>query len=138
MPLAAGARDAKICRAAGEFARCEVTMTQHDARLAELPPEAGRYFDAVAAADADAAAACFGTDAVVMDVGRPIAGPAAIRGWLADEVIGGRYRILEAAPRPGGTFVLLTFAPPGEEAFRARYTIEVAGGRIARMILEYA
>lgn len=110
-----------------------------------LPPEARRYFDAVAAGDAQGIAAAFAPDAVVVDVDRPIAGRAAIEAWARDEVVGGTYRVLAADARSAaddeglGVSILLEFTPPGEsEAFRARYALRLRGGLIARAELAYA
>jgi hypothetical protein len=110
-----------------------------------LPEEARRYFDAVAAGDAQAASLAFAPDAVVVDVDRPIAGRAAIEAWAQAEVVGGTYRIVAADARPdgdggdGGVSILLEFTPPGErEAFRARYSLRLRGGLIARAELAYA
>ena len=116
-----------------------------------LPPEARRYFDAVAAGVERGVSLAFAPDAVVVDVDRPIAGRAAIEAWAREEVVGGTYRILAADARAepdggtssgtdGGTVsILLEFTPPGErEAFRARYTLRLRGGLIERAELAYA
>lgn len=47
----------------------------------QLPSIVAAYFDAENAHDPDAVAACFGSDAVVRDDGKIIAGSAAIRAW---------------------------------------------------------
>jgi ketosteroid isomerase-like protein len=46
-----------------------------------LPDVASRYFAATAARDDDAVLGCFADDAVVVDEGRTMTGPADIRAW---------------------------------------------------------
>jgi hypothetical protein len=114
-------------------------VEEHTARLAELPPEVRRYFDAVEHGRAGEVADCFVERGVVVEVDRPIVGRAAIRAWAEEEVVGGRYQVLGSTPRDGGVTVLLTFTPPDEtDAFRARYAFDVADGKIARVDLQYA
>ncbi|WP_225804066.1 nuclear transport factor 2 family protein [Streptomyces sp. NK15101] len=103
-----------------------------------LAPAAQRYLDAVAAGDADAVAAAFDPDAVVIDVGREIRGRDAIRRWAAVEVVGGVYTLLGHTPRAGGTTMLVRFRPGGSGGFRARYDLDIADGLITRADLRYA
>lgn len=103
-----------------------------------LDPAAQRYFDAVAAQDADALAAAFAEDAVVLDVGREIAGRDAIRTWASNEVIGGVYTVLDHTARTGGVDILVRFQPGGIGGFRADYRFDLADGLITRAELAYA
>lgn len=103
-----------------------------------LDPAAQRYLDAVAAKNADALAACFALDGLVIDVGREIRGRDAIRQWAANEVIGGVYTLLEHKPRPGGVTMLVRFQPGGTGGFRANYHFDITGGLITKATLEYA
>ncbi|GAB1516180.1 nuclear transport factor 2 family protein [Actinophytocola sp. KF-1] len=108
------------------------------ASVGALDPAAGRYLDAVAAGDADAVAAVFAPDAVVVDVGREIRGRDAIRAWAQAEVIGGRYTLIDHTPRDGGTTMLVRFEPGGMAGFRASYRFDISDGLITTAILEYA
>ncbi|WP_217368980.1 nuclear transport factor 2 family protein [Nonomuraea antri] len=103
-----------------------------------LDPAAQRYLDAVAAADADALAAAFAPDGLVVDVGREIRGRDAIRRWAADEVIGGVYTLLDHTPRDGGVSMLVRFQPGGVGGFRANYHFDITDGLITKATLEYA
>jgi ketosteroid isomerase-like protein len=49
-----------------------------------LPAILDRYFQADAAGDADALAACFASDATVTDEGRTVQGPEAIAAWMRE------------------------------------------------------
>ncbi|CAL9459350.1 hypothetical protein SUDANB95_02588 [Actinosynnema sp. ALI-1.44] len=103
-----------------------------------LDPSARRYLDAVAARDADAVAAAFTPDAVVVDVGREIRGREAIRAWAENEVIGGAYTLLDHTRHDGGTTMLVRFQPGGTGGFRANYRFDITDGRITKATLEYA
>ncbi|NRQ30243.1 SnoaL-like domain-containing protein [Nonomuraea sp. NN258] len=103
-----------------------------------MDPAAQRYLDAVAAADADALAAAFAPDGLVVDVGREIRGRDAIRRWAADEVIGGVYTLLDHTPRDGGVSMLVRFQPGGVGGFRANYHFDITDGLITKATLEYA
>ncbi|MEV0145608.1 MULTISPECIES: nuclear transport factor 2 family protein [unclassified Nonomuraea] len=103
-----------------------------------LDPAARRYLDAVAAEDADALAAGFAPDGLVIDVGREIRGRDAIRRWAADEVIGGVYTLLDHTPRAGGVTMLVRFQPGGVGGFRANYHFDITDGLITKATLEYA
>ncbi|MFD3508585.1 nuclear transport factor 2 family protein [Nocardia sp. NPDC058666] len=103
-----------------------------------LDPAARRYLDAVANRDADALAAAFALDAVVIDVSRQIRGRDAIRTWAAAEVIGGIYTLLGNTPRPGGTTMLVRFQPGGTGGFNANYSFDIADNLITRADLQYA
>ncbi|MFG3437447.1 nuclear transport factor 2 family protein [Nonomuraea sp. NPDC047897] len=103
-----------------------------------LDPAAQRYLDAVTAKDTDALAAAFAPQALVVDVGREIRGRNAIRQWAANEVIGGRYTLLEHTPRAGGVTMLVRFQPGGVGGFRAHYHFDISDGLITKATLEYA
>jgi SnoaL-like domain len=103
-----------------------------------LDPAAQRYLDAVAAKDADAVAAAFAPDGLVVDVGREIRGREAIRRWAENEVIGGIYTLLDHTPRAGGVTMLVRFQPGGTGGFRANYSFDIADGLITKATLEYA
>ena len=104
-----------------------------------VPAAAQCYFDAVASNDLVALTACFTPDAAVIDVSREIKGIDAIRQWANNEVLGGRYEILESESRPGGVRLIVRFIPKGSSAgFRAAYSITFKEGRIAKMDLQYA
>jgi hypothetical protein len=105
---------------------------------ASLDPAARRYLDAVAAKNADAVAASFAPDGLVVDVGREIRGRDAIRQWAANEVIGGIYTLLEHKPRAGGVTMLVRFQPGGTGGFRANYHFDITDGLITKATLEYA
>jgi WD40 repeat protein len=92
-----------VAVASSDYLRAVVTdavepLPSSTARAGALDPAAGRYLDAVAAKDADAVAAAFAPDAVVVDVGREIRGRDAIRAWAEAEVIGGTYTLLDHTP----------------------------------------
>ncbi|TQF04889.1 nuclear transport factor 2 family protein [Kitasatospora acidiphila] len=106
--------------------------------LDQLPPAARAYVDAVAAKNLDGLVAAFAPDGVVVDVGRQIRGRDAIRQWAGNEVIGGRLTVLRATARPGGTTMLVVFAPGGSGGFRADYAFDLSGGLISRAELTYA
>jgi hypothetical protein len=103
-----------------------------------LDPAAQRYLDAVADRDADAVAAAFTPDGLVVDVGREIRGRAAIRQWAANEVIGGVYTLLDHIPRASGVTLLVRFQPGGVGGFRANYHFDITDGLITKATLEYA
>ncbi|WP_329565038.1 nuclear transport factor 2 family protein [Kitasatospora sp. NBC_01266] len=112
--------------------------TTSPSTLAQLPAPARAYVDAVAAKDLDGLVAAFDPAGVVIDVGREIRGRDAIRQWAGREVIGGRLTVLRATPRPGGTTMLVVFAPGGVGGFRADYAFDLSGGLITRAALSYA
>ncbi|WP_039801908.1 nuclear transport factor 2 family protein [Nocardia araoensis] len=101
-----------------------------------LEPTAQRYLKAVAAGDADAVAAAFAPDGLVIDVSRRIRGREAIRHWAAVEFVGGVYTVLWHSPRVGGTTLLVRFRLPGGE-IRAIYSFDIADGLITRADLHY-
>ncbi|MBB6546699.1 nuclear transport factor 2 family protein [Nonomuraea rubra] len=108
------------------------------ASTGSLAPAARRYLDAAAAGDADALAAAFAPDGLVIDVGREIRGRDAIRRWAAGEVIGGVYELLGHTSRAGGVSMLVHFQPGGVGGFRANYHFDITDGLITRATLEYA
>ena len=104
-----------------------------------LPAAAQCYFTSVEKKDLNAFAACFAPNAFIIDVSRRIAGVPAIRTWANNEVMAGKYTLLEVTPTDKGVSILLRFAPSGVgEGFRARYDIDIANGRIVSMNLQYA
>lgn len=107
---------------------------------ADLLTQPQCYFDAVASEDLDALGECFTPDAEIIDVGRHIRGVDAIRTWADNEVLGGRYSILErTATGAQQVRMLVRFTPPGSSGgFRAYYTFDLAGGKITRADLQYA
>ncbi|MFC8421961.1 nuclear transport factor 2 family protein [Streptomyces sp. NPDC057236] len=104
----------------------------------EVPSAAQAYVDAVAAEDLDALVDAFHPDARLIDVGREFNGRDEIRDWADDEVIGGRLTVLKNTPKPGGTTLLVRFAPGGTGGFEANYEFDVRDGRIAELNLQYA
>ncbi len=132
-----------VAVASSDYLRAVVTdavepLPSATASAQTLAPAAGRYLDAVAAGDADAVAAVFAPDAVVVDVGREIRGRDAIRAWAETEVIGGTYTLLDHTPRAGGTTMLVRFQPSGMAGFRASYRFDITDDLITKAILEYA
>ncbi|MDX3006570.1 nuclear transport factor 2 family protein [Kribbella solani] len=114
------------------------SLSSPTASRVPLNPAAQRYLDAVEAKDADALAATFAPDGLVVDVGREIRGRDAIRQWAANEVIGGVYTLLDHTPRAGGVTMLVRFQPGGTGGFRANYHFDIADGSITKATLEYA
>ncbi|GAA2284481.1 hypothetical protein GCM10010415_62910 [Streptomyces atrovirens] len=104
----------------------------------EVPAAAQAYVDAVAAEDLDALVDAFHPDARLIDVGREFNGRDEIRDWADNEVIGGRLTVLKNTPKPGGTTLLVRFAPGGTGGFEANYEFDVRDGRIAELNLQYA
>ena len=101
--------------------------------------EARSYVDAVQAHNLDALVNSFTEDAVVVDVGRRIAGRNRIRQWAQDEVIGGRIEVLGRTPMADGEDLLVRFAPGGRgRGFEAHYQFTYHDGRIAHADLTYA
>jgi hypothetical protein len=110
------------------------------AQATELTPVAACYFAAVEKQNLKSLTACFTSNAVILDVHRKIEGPSAIRTWAKNEVMGGKYQILETTTTKKGISVLLRFAPPGTSGngFKARYEIKITDGKISFMNLQYA
>jgi len=100
----------------------------------KLPAPIARYLEAANTDDADAVAACFTTDAHVLDEARDHDGSAAIRSWAADARR--RYsfhtepRSFEPDPDGGTVTARLTGDFPGAPA-DLRYRFRLAGDRIA-------
>jgi hypothetical protein len=104
-----------------------------------LPVAVACYFDTVAAKNLEKFADCFETNAVIIDVTREIRGRVAIKAWAKNEVIGGRYTILEIKVVQDGASILLRFAPSGVgDGFRARYLVTWRNKKIIKMDLQYA
>jgi hypothetical protein len=105
----------------------------------QLPVTAACYFDTIAAQNIEKFAACFETNAVVIDVDREIKGRDAIKTWAKNEVIGGKYTILEVKEIKDGASILLRFSPNGVgDGFRARYVVTWKNNKIIKMDLQYA
>jgi hypothetical protein len=119
---------------------CPVAIVSSvNAQSLKLPTNAQCYFNTVASKDLEKFAACFTEDAVIIDVNREIKGRNAIRTWANNEVIGGKYRLLEAKEIKDGISILLRFAPSGVgDGFRAPYDVTFKNGKIVRMNLQYA
>jgi uncharacterized membrane protein (DUF4010 family) len=117
-----------------------VLSTMASAQVAELAPTAACYFTAVEKQNLKSLTDCFSGNAVILDVNRRIEGQSAIRAWAKNEVMGGKYQILETTTTKKGISVLLRFAPPGTSGngFKARYEIEITDGKISFMNLQYA
>ena len=99
------------------------------------------YTRAVNTGDAGDIAACFTRGALVVDVGRRIAGRPAIRAWADGEVVGGRITVLRTVAhnaRLSTTTLLVRFAPGGSGGFRAHYRFTTSRGLITRLVLTYA
>ncbi len=104
-----------------------------------LPVAAACYFDTIAAKNLGKFAACFDTNAVIIDVTREIRGRDAIKTWAKNEVVGGRYTILEVKEIKNEASILLRFSPNGVgEGFRARYVVTWKNNKIIKMDLQYA
>ena len=106
----------------------------------KIPKSALCYFDAVAKDDVNALEACFQPDAFIIDVSRKIAGVKAIKRWAENEVMGGKYDILDVvAQTKNNVKLLIRFTPPGwKTGFKAHYVFEFKDKRIANMDLQYA
>jgi SnoaL-like domain len=110
-----------------------------DVQRPQLLAGASAYVDAVARRDADALAAAFAPDGVVVDVQRRIAGREAIREWAAREVIGGSLRVDGVtALGPDVQWLRVHWAPSGLGGWAADYTFTVAGDEIVEADLQYA
>jgi hypothetical protein len=111
---------------------------------AATPPESSApapaqcYVDAVNTGNLDSLVACFDPAAVIVDVDRHIKGPNAIRSWAANEVMGGRLRVLEVHLRANGANLLVHWAPKGESGWRAWYDFDFRGSKLIRADLQYA
>ncbi len=109
------------------------------AQKPKLPVAAACYFDTIATKNLEKFAACFETNAVILDVTREIRGRDAIQTWAKNEVIGGKYSILEVKEIKDGASILLRFAPNGVgDGFRARYIVTWKNNKIIKMDLQYA
>ena len=114
--------------------------TPNQAELAAVDRAADAYVDAVNAGSLARLIASFAPDGVVVDVTRHIGGRDAIGRWAAAEVIGGKLRVIERRPHPGGTTLLVHWAPRGESGWQALYRFEVDAdsGLIREADLQYA
>lgn len=99
---------------------------------------ARRYVEAVNAADLEGIVAAFHPTGQILDVGRLIDGPEAIRSWAANEVVGGRLDVQNCTRNPDGVTLRVRFAPGGIGGFLADYRLIEREGRIGRAELTYA
>lgn len=105
----------------------------------DIPPAVQRYIDAVHSRQLDTLVGCFTPDAVIIDVNRRIEGAAQIRRWADQEVVGGRYEVLDSVREGDSQRFLVRFTPPGESTgFRANYTLRFRDDRIVLADLQYA
>lgn len=99
-----------------------------------LPEPVARYFQAAAASDADAIAACFTETASVRDEGREHQGRAAVRAWAAEAQSRYRFRAdprsFEPLPDGGIVTAHVTGDFPGRRA-DLRYRFRLAGTQAA-------
>lgn len=116
-----------------------VLSTLASAQIVNLTPAAACYFTAVENQNLNNLTAYIGTNAVILDVNRRIEGISVIRSWAKNEVMGGKYKILETTNTKRRILVLLHFAPPETfgTGFKARYKFEFADGRISFINLQY-
>ncbi len=102
----------------------------------QVPPEAQCWFDAVAAADADAAGACMAEDAKVIDGDRTIEGRDAIIDWIRETVIGRTYQIDKITPGKDGVQPLVSwYDPDSADAEQANYAMSLRGKSIASLAI---
>jgi hypothetical protein len=109
--------------------------------LNTIPTEIMAYFRGVVANDANAVADAFSENGEIIDVSRSIRGRENIARWTRNEVLGGRYRIIEQTILPNGDIrILLNFSPPPatSNGWRANYTFRVQNGKIVWADLQYA
>lgn len=101
---------------------------------------ADAYVQAVNEGSLDHLGDTFAPDGVVIDVSRRIEGRNAIRRWAAAEVIGGTLRVIERRVHPGGTTLLVHWAPKSETGWRSSYSFEIdpVSGRLREANLQYA
>jgi hypothetical protein len=99
---------------------------------------ARRYADGVNSGNLDGTVSAFAEDAVVIDTGRRIEGRDAIRGWVDNEVMGGKLDLLECSADNGAARMLVNFAPGGSGGFKAYYIFHTEGDQITTLDLQYA
>jgi len=104
--------------------------------MSELPKPIATYIVASNAHDADACAACFTDDAVVLDERREMRGVAAVREWMDAAIKQYRHavEVISSATADGKTVVTGRVSGnfPGSPA-DLRYTFTLAGEKIARL-----
>ncbi|MEM7029515.1 MAG: nuclear transport factor 2 family protein [Chloroflexota bacterium] len=106
---------------------------------ANIPSPFQCYLDGVEAQDLEATTACFTEEALVVDVGREIAGRDAINRWLDNEVMGLIYEVDSSTLTQDGASVIVNIRfGSGSGGFRARYDVVIEDGLIQEMILRYA
>ncbi len=79
-----------------------------------LPPPIGAFFAAADRADLEGLWTCFSRDALVNDQLRDFWGCAAIRAWLATEVVGDRLRFLITGVREHHGEIIVTAEVDGD------------------------
>lgn len=72
----------------------------------------------------------FANTAVIIDFDREIVGKGAIRKWVQDEVVGGRYYVVDSMHLPSGIWILVYFKPVDFKRFYALYTFRFKDGKI--------
>ena len=101
-----------------------------------LPDILERYFASENAADVEALAACFTIDATVLDEGRTVQGPAAIKQWMADAKAKYQHSVrpLAVEARDGWTVVTAEVSGrfPGSPV-RLAHAFRLDRGRIAAL-----
>jgi hypothetical protein len=103
-----------------------------------IPDAVTRYFEAANRFDADAAAACFATDAMVRDEGQTHVGTSAIRDWVAhtSEKYRPQVSVLGARGEGDQTAVTVRVAGdfPGSPA-ELGFAFVLRGGRIGELTI---
>jgi hypothetical protein len=113
----------------------------NEALLNAIPAEIMAYFRGVVANDANAVAEAFSDNGEIIDVSRSIRGRENIARWTRNEVLGGRYLLLEQTVLANGDIrILLNFSPPPatSNGWRANYTFRIQNGKITLADLQYA
>ncbi|MEV6218067.1 nuclear transport factor 2 family protein [Nocardia sp. NPDC051833] len=110
------------------------------ASAAAMDPVATAFVDAWNARDADAMAALFTDDAVLIDADRRFEGREQIRtGFAVPEVTGYSVQVLEVGERRAdGQRLLVRVDRNSGGDFRASFDFTITGGRIPRADLQYA
>jgi hypothetical protein len=112
-----------------------------EAFLNTVPVEIMAYFRGVLANDANAVANAFSENGEIIDVSRSIRGRENIARWTSNEVLGGRYRLIEQTVLSNGDIrILLNFSTPPatSNGWRANYTFRIQNGKIVLADLQYA
>ncbi len=128
------------CRPEGESdAVPALPAGQDPAIVAQVPPPARAYLDAVNRNNLDSLVLAFAEGGAVLDVSRRITGRPAIRGWASNEVMGGTLRVLAVEQQtPSRVRLLVHWAPRNSAGWRAYYTFVYENGLITLADLQYA